>query len=69
MLPKHAQDPAQVRTGANKIIAEVTAWSMAILMDGVFPTTGFKGESFGVSTYRFKLKDQRIAKGWKIFGG
>lgn len=44
------------------------AWSMGIALSGVFPETGFHGESFAPSTYRFRLKGQQIANNWKKIG-
>lgn len=58
---------SEVRSYVNKAVAELTAWSMQLFIEGVFPAVGFSGEEFEPNKYRYQLKGQQIAGGWKTF--
>lgn len=60
--------PRQVRQHVNKVIAEVTSWSMTIAASGCAPCVGFYGEEFDKGSYRYGFAGQELAMGWKCFG-
>eukprot|EP00913_Durusdinium_trenchii_P008521 g8002.t1 len=49
------ESESKVRTGVNRVIADVMAWSMKIAANGVGPERGFSNEEFKESSYRHKL--------------
>lgn len=57
-----------MRREVNETIARVTAWSMEIASEGTSPQVGFEGEEFQSGTYRYDMRGQKLANGWKNFG-
>ena len=56
----------QVRSEANRILAELIAWSLRASSSGVAPTQGFYGESFHPKSTRGLLQGKQLARGWKL---
>ena len=49
----------------NKVVADVTAWSLKICTSGVGPQRGFYNEAFPEKSYRHGLSGKILAGGWK----
>lgn len=47
-------------------VAQLMAWSLKSARQGVFPSTGFDGESFDPKSLRFKLKGQPLSRGLRL---
>jgi len=51
---------AQVKSAANKVVAELCAWSLQFATSGVGPLVGFEGEPFKKNSWRYKLAGKPI---------
>lgn len=49
----------------NKVVAEVTAWSLQHAAAGKAPESGFYGEPFGSKSYRFEMRGKQLAGGYR----
>lgn len=55
----------KVRLAIHRHVAGLIAWSMKCASSGIFPTRGFHGEEFDPKSLRYKLRNQRVANGWR----
>lgn len=58
----------KVRSAVETTIANVFAWSMKCSSSGVAPVTGFYDEEFKKTSYRYGMKGQTLALGWRCLG-
>ena len=49
----------------NRVVAEVTAWSLKHAASGTAPQRGFYGEEFNRKSYRFSMAGKEMAGGYR----
>ena len=65
MCVTNSAHQAKVRSGVNKVIAKVVAWSLRCAAEGTGPRRGFYDEEFRAGSSRAKLAGQKLAGGFK----
>ena len=55
----------EVRSGVNRVLAKIVAWSLRCAAQGTFPAQGYYGETFSPHASRSKLVGKQIAGGFK----
>ncbi|CAL1130606.1 unnamed protein product [Cladocopium goreaui] len=65
IIPERQMRSKDVRAAVNKVVADVTAWSLKICTSGVGPQRGFYNEAFPEKSYRHGLSGKILAGGWK----
>lgn len=55
----------QVRREVHRRVCELLAWSMSYATAGVFPMTGFRNEEFDPKSFRYVMRGQPLAQGWR----
>ncbi|CAL1140028.1 unnamed protein product [Cladocopium goreaui] len=59
---------SNVRREVHRRVCELLAWSMSYATAGVFPMTGFRNEEFDPKSFRYVMRGQPLAQGWRHYG-